>query len=239
MPQISFSAIPDLPPLCLEHRPRKQAPDYQALSFINPRRQIGYYSAGAVVLKDSFAQLYPVLAKAVFWHYVPERQAMVLVPKELHLSTDELQSLLRDQGTRGVLAAALRALKTASTEESNLPQSQSQAQSQSQSQPKPQPLSVLFVEANGITLQSLQEATPIKSPVVAEVSEYASVDAQSLPESERAMHEHFMDLALEQARLAGEQGEVPVGAVIVNELNIGLRDALSASHQQPREIPAQ
>lgn len=33
----------------------------------------------------------------------------------------------------------------------------------------------------------------------------------------------------------------PIGyanRVIVNELNIGLRDALSASHQQPREIPA-
>lgn len=37
------------------------------------------------------------------------------------------------------------------------------------------------------------------------------------PDSQIMPHEHFMRLALEEAKRAGERGEVPVGAVIVDD----------------------
>jgi tRNA(adenine34) deaminase len=45
------------------------------------------------------------------------------------------------------------------------------------------------------------------------------------------MHEAYMRLALEQARLAGEQDEVPVGAVIVHEGRI-----IAAAHNQREQL---
>jgi tRNA(adenine34) deaminase len=48
--------------------------------------------------------------------------------------------------------------------------------------------------------------------------------------NETAVHQHFMSLALDQARHAGELGEVPVGAVIVQRDQDGNFVLLSEAH---------
>ncbi len=46
---------------------------------------------------------------------------------------------------------------------------------------------------------------------------------------EAGLHEHYMDLALEEARLAQAAGEVPVGAVVVDEKG----QVIGRGHNQP------
>jgi len=49
------------------------------------------------------------------------------------------------------------------------------------------------------------------------------------------VHIHFMSLALEQAKRAGERGEVPIGAVIVQQDDDGNYHLLSSAHNKVEE----
>ena len=48
------------------------------------------------------------------------------------------------------------------------------------------------------------------------------------------MHDHFMQLALDEARAALEENEVPIGAVIVHEERVIARRTTSASSSTTR-----
>jgi tRNA(adenine34) deaminase len=58
------------------------------------------------------------------------------------------------------------------------------------------------------------------------------VPMENMPENmENALHEHFMQAALEEARQAGRENEVPIGAVIVCEDRI-----IAMAHNQREQL---
>jgi tRNA(adenine34) deaminase len=50
------------------------------------------------------------------------------------------------------------------------------------------------------------------------------------------LHEHFMRLALREAHAALEEGEVPIGAVVVHDNPTGERRVIAAAHNQREQL---
>ncbi len=104
------------------------------------------------------------------------------------------------------------------------------------------------VAAAVATASIAQSTAPVEpaAPEPAPAPAQPWIDCTTLPEWQQAVHEFFMSKALQQAELAQMEGEVPVGAVLVNDsgeivatgynLTIKLHDA--TAHAEVRAIRA-
>lgn len=106
-----------------------------------------------------------------------------------------------------------------------------------------------FSAAVAAVAASIEQSTAPKAPAAPEPAPAPAqlwIDCTTLPDWLQAVHEFFMSKAMEQAELAKMEGEVPVGAVLVNDsgeivatgynLTIKMHDA--TAHAEVRAIRA-